>query len=212
MPKARIHVVIPAGGESRRMGRPKLLLELAGRTVIDWLVSSLVHPSVATISVLIRPDDTGLLREVQKLSATPVVADHSTADMKESVSLLLEHLQSETHVSEDDGWMLIPADYPIVSKPLVSQLIDVWKTNSDSIIVPTYQGRRGHPVIFPWKLISRLASIPADMGLNWFLQQPDVRVKEVTCGEPSIHWDLDTPEDFVRIRKIFEDRLKSDRE
>jgi len=88
----------------------------------------------------------------------------------------------------------------------------VLNTNSEAVIVPTYQGRRGHPVIFPWTLASRLVSIPADMGLNWFLQQPDVRVYEITCDEPSIHWDLDTPTDLVKIQQIFETRLKSENE
>ena len=204
-----VHVVIPAAGVSRRMGRPKLMLKLGERTVIAWLVESLTQADVATISVLVRPNDTALLNELQNLPATPVVADHITADMKESVTLLLKQLPSQSQVNDEDGWMLIPADYPIVSSKLVGEIIDIWRQQPDRIIVPTHHGKRGHPVIFPWRLTSLLPMIPANMGLNWFLQQTDIAIVEFACHEPSVHWDLDTPDDFERIQQIFELRLKS---
>ena len=54
---ARLVVIVPAAGHSRRMGQPKLLLPLGDRPVIARLVEAFDHPSVLDVLVVIRPDD-----------------------------------------------------------------------------------------------------------------------------------------------------------
>ena len=191
------------------MGQPKLLMQVAGKHLIQWLVEHLRHPGIGTISILVRPDDAPLQELVATLPVELVIAKAATKDMKASVSLLTRHLDDQNHVTDDDGFLLIPADHPIVFRSVIDQLIDVWSVFPGQVVVPKYDGRRGHPVIFPWWLTRLFAKIPDDQGLNWLLRLSEVEVHEVQCAEPSILWDVDTPEDFARIRREFENFLKS---
>ena len=201
----RLFGVIPAAGFSRRMGQPKLLMKISQQTVIKRLITNLEHPHVSSIAVLVRSNDSSLIAELDRLDVSVIIAGEPTFDMKESVRLVLEHLARSASPSGNDGWMLIPADHPIVMPTVVEKLINAWLAQPDQVIVPTFGNRSGHPVIFPWRLTKELHRIPEDQGLNWLVKQPEVGVKKIEIDEPSVLWDLDTPEDFERIRKILED-------
>ncbi|QDT31201.1 nucleotidyltransferase family protein [Thalassoglobus polymorphus] len=201
----RIHVVIPAAGVSRRMGQPKLLMQLNGETLIERLVRQLSMFQFASISVLARKSDELLHRAILRSQARLVLPDHDPAEMRESVELLIQDLQDSFAPSDNDGWLLIPADHPILEPHTLTQLIAHCAASPDQIVLPTHQGRRGHPTLFPWSAASCLAKIPHDQGLNWLTRHSDFTVQEVACEEESILWDIDTPEDFERICGILKD-------
>ena len=68
-----------------------------------------------------------------------------------------------------------------------------------SVIVPTYQGQRGHPVLIGWSHVAGIRRGPEGMGLNLYLRQHAAQTLLVPVAEPSILWDLDTPEDYQRL-------------
>ena len=92
-PLPRLFAVVPAAGESRRMGRPKLLLPLAGSTVIGRLLSVLARPEIVETIVVIRPGDESLRAAVEGAGATPLVPAVAPAEMRVSVEHALRHLQ-----------------------------------------------------------------------------------------------------------------------
>lgn len=120
--------------------------------------------------------------------------------MKASVRKLIESLSAHHRPAPGDGWLLIPADHPIVEEPVLMRLLEQWDAHPDAIVVPVHQGRRGHPVILPWRLTDELSTIPADQGLNWLIRRAACPTIEVDCPEPSVLWDVDTPEEFQRIK------------
>ncbi len=200
-----IHAVIPAAGHSRRMGQPKLLMEFGGETLIERLLRQLNRPEIASISVLIRANDQALQEKVIMHGAEVIVPEHDPEEMRVSVELLVEHLRESKSLAEDDGWLLIPADHPIVEPDVLDRLVTNWLKSPGKITVPIHEGRRGHPTIFPWPLANHLKRIPQDQGLNWLLRNDPASIEEVECKEPSVLWDLDTPEEFERIRRILEE-------
>lgn len=203
LPVPNLHVMIPAAGQSRRMGQPKLLLELGGETVIARLVQQLRHPRIASVSVLLRQADLPLQEAVCGAGAEAVLANADPPEMRQSVELLLSEVERRKSPSPNDGWLLIPADHPLVVPQVLAELITVWLQDPTKIVVPRYGERRGHPTLFPWAVTHRLAEIPPDRGVNWLLRQPDIPVVEVETTEASVLWDLDTPEDLERFRKLF---------
>src|SRR6202035_4060392 len=79
------------------------------------------------------------------------------------LSSICEGLRSLSGI-ETDGILLCPVDHPLVSANLVSDLIGQFYANRKPIVLPTYNGRRGHPVIFSSALYDELLAAPADQG------------------------------------------------
>jgi molybdenum cofactor cytidylyltransferase len=205
------------------MGRPKLLLTLNGETLIRRLIrqlsalsrdrdahSTLNAPRIVPVHVLVRSDDDPLQRELEHLPATVILSDE-TPDMKASVRRLVEAVTAEHHPRPEEGWLLIPADHPVVEEAVLFRLLAAWSFHPEGIIVPVHERKRGHPTILPWPITHRLDEIPADQGLNWLIRQAGIPVIEVECPEPSIHWDIDTPEDFTRLQRLLESQTTEPR-
>ncbi len=197
----RLFAVIPAAGHSVRMGRPKLLLPYRGTTVIGSVLQTLSIPSITGTYVVVRADDLALRQEVEIHHGQVVSPAVNPPDMRASVEFALQHIATQHEPTDDDGWLLIPADHPLLSPALLAELLTVWDVQRPEILVPTYLGRRGHPTLFRWSTVRALADIPADRGLNWLLDRFADRVLDWPCDHPEATQDLDTPEDYERLLK-----------
>lgn len=202
MPRS-LFAVIPAAGHSRRMGRPKLLLPLGGMTVIARLLKVLKDSQVSHPAVVVRKDDTDLIREVQNAGGWAIKPNADPPEMRQSVEIALEEIRGRFSPSQEDGWMLIPADHPVLSNDVVEKLVQAWQKTSAEILVPVCNGRRGHPTIFSWRLVDQISTIPEDAGLNWLVHSGEVSIEEVIVDDPAIFTDLDTPDDYEALKKAF---------
>ena len=200
----RLFAVIPAAGHSRRMGRPKLLLELAGRTVIRRLLDALATAGVGDCVVVSRKGDHGLQEQVAAAGASIVTPAVDPPDMRSSVEHALEFLHAQYNPSPEDGWLLSPADHPVLDVDVISRLIGHWQSSASGILVPVFEGRRGHPTMFRWRLAEAVAGIPPDRGLNQLLEQFSSEIEEFPVDDASVLTDLDTPDDFERLRRELE--------
>ena len=75
-----LFAIVPAAGLSRRMGQPKLVMDLGGKTVIERLLTTLSHPAVDETIVVIRRGDDGLARAIASLNFSNVRADRRLAN------------------------------------------------------------------------------------------------------------------------------------
>ena len=205
---ASVFAVIPAAGRSRRMGEPKLLLELGERTVIRRLLDVLNVPSIVARVVVVRADDESLAREVANCGATLVQPEIAPPDMRDSVAVAVCEIAARYKPAPDSGWMLVPADHPVLDRGVVEQLLDHWQCCQASILVPRFGNRRGHPTILRWRLAEEIECIPANCGVNWLLDKYQDDVEELPLDSPSIVLDLDTPEDYLRLRTQFESQAE----
>lgn len=198
----RVFAVIPAAGHSRRMGRPKLLLPLAGQTVIARLVHALKSGGIDDVFVLAREADASLREELSRLPCITVTAAVDPEEMRHSVELLLQEIRQRCQPRDSDGWLLIPADHPFVEVDVLRRLTELECQHPEKVIIPTHDGQRGHPTLFPWSMATLVPEIPPGHGLNWLVRRESSRIVEVPCPEPSVLFDLDTPQDFVRATRL----------
>lgn len=199
----KLYAIIPAAGLSRRMGQPKLTMQLRGRSVISRLLEALDHPEVEATAVVHRRADSVLHAELQNLDIVSVRPELDPPDMRTSVEHGVTALQQKFSPGPDDGWLLIPADHPVLDSTVVTELIEAWSSCDADIMVPVFEGRRGHPTFFRWSLTERLAEIPENQGLNWLLKSAEIPVHETAVLSESILFDLDTPDDFRRLEQRF---------
>lgn len=185
------------------MGQPKLLLPLGGKTVLTRLLDTLDHPEIACRAVVVRQDDEDLRSEVENAGAWAIQPEEDPPEMRESVELALAAIAEKFSPRPEDGWLLVPADHPVLSSSVIDRLISTWQTTSTEVLVPSWQGRRGHPTIFSWELAGEVPLIPPDCGLNWLVRSAGISLQEVSIEDPAIFTDLDTPADYEALKRTF---------
>jgi len=192
--------ILPAAGESRRMGRPKLLLPLGDSTVIARLVRALIDGGVDEVLVVVRPSDERLRHAAEEAGAYVVRPDVDPADMRQSVQFALDDLSRRESPDDRDGWMLIPADHPLLEPEIVRDLLTAWRRSDAPILIPTHAGRRGHPTLFRWSLASEVPGIAPHQGLNRLVKTHADDVIEYPVDSDHILMDMDTLEDYERLQ------------
>jgi molybdenum cofactor cytidylyltransferase len=193
--------LLPAAGKSVRMGRPKLALPLGGHTVLGQVLVALREGGVAHTVVVVGPHVPELVPLAEAAGAHVCLLAEETADMRATVEHGLRWLEERFHPGPDDGWLLVPADHSALDAEVVRQLGRARAEHSDrSIFVPTFAGRRGHPALIAWRHVAGIRAHPPGLGLNTYLRRHAEQTLEVAVGSAGVLYDLDTPEDYERLR------------
>jgi len=196
-----IFAVIPAAGKSVRMGRPKLLLPLGGRSVLEYTVGALREGGVSEVLVIVSPALPELARLAEQVGAKVLQLDADTADMRTTVQRGLDWLEQRYSPASEDGWFLAPADHPALEADVIQVLLQTRAAHPErSIFIPTFDGKRGHPTLLTWGHVAGIRNWPAGEGLNTYLRAHADDTELCPVGSPGILLDMDTPADYERLR------------
>ncbi len=196
-----IFSLVPAAGKSSRMGRPKLLLPLGGRTVLEQVLACLKSAGVERTLVVVGPHVPELIPLAEASGADVLALAEETPDMRATVEKGLTWLEDRYHLGDADDWLLLPADHPTLDATIVRQVLAARATlPAGHIIVPTYQGQRGHPTLIGWRHVPGIRALPSGEGLNAYLRRQTAVTVELAFDSAEVLFDLDTPEDYKRLR------------
>ena len=194
--------VLPAGGKSKRMGRPKLALPLGERTVLEYVLAALRQAEVEHILVVIGPHVAELGSLAESAGASVCSLATASSGMRGAVEYGLRWLEQRFQPRPEDTWLLVPGDHPALDASVVPQLESAYAAQSRfSIAIPTHEGRRGHPTLFSWKHVAALRAHPAELRLNTYVRQHATETLEVPVDNAGVLWDMDTPEDYEWLRQ-----------
>lgn len=180
-----IEAVVLAAGFSSRAHRYKMTLEFNNSTVIETCIANL-YSSVDKI-VVVGGYNYHIIKELlSKYEKVQVVYnDNYECGMFSSVKLGINNVTSHK-------FFLIPGDYVLVDEGVYKQLLD-YKSNS-SVVIPTFRGRKGHPVLFRENAIKNL--INGDFNsLKEVINYMGFDTLEV--DHDGILYDIDTYEDYI---------------
>ena len=177
----RLFTIIPAAGKSRRMGTHKLLLSLGKETVIQRLVRELNTSFVTKTVIVARKDDQLLEEHISGMDVQLIQPETDPPDMKASVLVALEWINTHSQPTEEDSWLLIPADHPLLSRALLASLYDAWGNCNASCMIPTFQGRKGHPAFFRWPVSKEIFLLNEDEGINALWKKQKVQPVLLEC-------------------------------
>jgi molybdenum cofactor cytidylyltransferase len=186
--------IVLAAGLSRRMGRPKLLLDLRGKPVIRHTVERLVAAAAMDeILVVVGPEHAALERALGGLSVRLVVNPAPEAGQGSSVSAGIQALSARATAA-----LIALGDQPGIAVEVIRKLRAALETPGKSIAAPRYTDGLGNPVIFAAAVFPELAALPGDRGARSVVERDPARlaVVEIASAMPS---DLDTPEDYERL-------------
>jgi molybdenum cofactor cytidylyltransferase len=192
-----IVALVPAAGLSRRMGRPKPLLDVGGSTLIARVVHALKDGGAGRVVVIAPPagraESAAIAREAESAGAEVVVPDRETPDMRGSIEAGLVRIEATDEV---EAILLTPADVPGIDAGLVARVIAAGR-GSGAIARPRAGAKRGHPVYLPWEVARAIQGLPEGVGVNALVDGAEW-VVDVDVDDRGILADLDTPEDYRR--------------
>lgn len=203
MTPRRLFAVIPAAGHSRRMGTPKLLLPLGKETVIQRLIGGLSTPRVTRIVIVARRSDQPLAAHLAGADVELVQPEVDPPDMKASVQAGLRWIADHCEPTEEDSWLLIPADHPVLKRELIEGLCEVWSRCDVRIMISAFQGQKGHPAFFRWSVAEDVFQLGAEQGINALWKEGTASPLIWECDDPEILIDLDTPADLEAVRQRY---------
>ena len=99
-----------------------------------------------------------------------------------------------------DGLMLCPIDHPLISAALVDDLVQAFYESRAPIVVPVYEGRRGHPVLFSAAMYEELLKAPMEVGARAVVWAHSHEVFEAGTTEEGCVLNLNDPETLARTR------------
>lgn len=181
---------ILAAGESRRMGRPKALVPFEGLTFVEHLLQATNHPRVGIVRVVLGANAESIQAELKLDQETVVVNQDWQQGQLSSIQSAIRSLPAD----ETAGLLLCPVDHPLISSQLVSRLIAEFDSDRKLIVVPTHQGRRGHPVIFHASLYAELLDASPNVGARQVVWAHPDAIAEIETDESGVMLNLNDPE------------------
>jgi molybdenum cofactor cytidylyltransferase len=171
------------------MGSPKALLPYQGRPFLEHLLEVTAHREIGARRVVLGADAEPIAKAVN-LKPDEVVINHDwEKGQLTSIQAALRSLPPGT-----EGILLCLIDHPLISAALVQDLIEQFQKTRKPIVLPLYEGRRGHPVIFAASLYDELVRAPLETGARAVVWAHQSDVEEVPTNEEGCVLNLNDPE------------------
>jgi len=181
---------ILAAGESRRMGSPKALISIHGKTFVQHLLDATHHPRIGLTRIVLGADAEDIRSHLSIARELIVINDEWEKGQISSIQAAIRSLPD----AGTEGLILCPVDHPLISADLVANLIAQFDSSRKRIVLPTFRGRRGHPVIFHSDLFSELLHASPDIGARQIVWAHESDVLELATEEEGVILNLNNPE------------------
>ena len=190
-----ITALILAAGQSKRMGQPKMLLPWGEKTVLEQVISTFKAADVDEIIVITGGDRTQVEALVSGSVQIVFNPDFTKGEMLSSVQAGLAGIKPRT-----EAVLIGLGDQPQVQERSVRLVIDAYHESEASIVVPSFQMRRGHPWLVTRQYWDEILRMRSPESLRDFLNQHGDKIYYVEIDNNSILQDLDTPEDYLKSK------------
>jgi len=187
--------LILAAGESSRMGTDKALLTYRGRTFLETLFATLREAGLERIAVVLGHHAEEIRRAVNLQEAQVVTNPDYRLGQTSSLQAGLRALG----IADLEGIVLCLVDHPAISVEVIRTLLKSFQQTGAPLVVPTFGGRRGHPVLIARSLFKELLSLGPESGANTVTRKHREVTQFVEVEDSGILLDIDDPETYQRL-------------
>jgi len=207
-----ISAIVLAAGTSSRMGEPKPLLDVGGRPLLERVLTTVRGSHVEDIVVVLGHAADRVRERISLDGARTVVNAEYAKGMSTSIRAGIRAADARA-----EGFLIVLGDQPFVSSATLDALIAHRDGSRAEILIPTFDGKRGNPVLVDRSLSAEMQSITGDQGCRAIFGRHPEHILEVPVRDPGILIDLDTPEQIARAEEALRtgapiDRLVADHE
>jgi molybdenum cofactor cytidylyltransferase len=197
----RVAAVVLAAGRSTRMGGPnKLLADIARRPLVriaaEEALASRAKPVIVVTGHQREQVETALAGLPVQFVHNPDFADGLGTSVRAGIAAV---------PADADGAIVCLGDMPQVDAGLIDRLIAAFDPDQGALVVmPTFEGRRGNPVLWSRRFFPDLTAIEGDVGARHLIGRYSEAVVEVPLAGKAALVDVDTPEALVGVRAEIE--------
>lgn len=186
--------LVLGAGASSRLGQPKQLLPYRGSTLLEWVVAQARQASALDEVVVVLGRAAEEVRERvdfggAKVVDNPVFGEGCASSYRAGIGAI---------DGTSDAIMILLGDQPGVNPQIINRVAEVFRETDHQIVLASYRGRKGHPMLFARPLFDKLVDLHGDKAA-WKLVDANpelVGAAELDCPFPE---DINTPEDFERL-------------
>jgi molybdenum cofactor cytidylyltransferase len=187
-----IWAVILAAGESRRMGTQKLLLPFGETTVVGAVVGTALASRVDRVLAVLGADKDAVRLKLEPFSIDFAINENFAQGMLSSVQAGFRALPPDAKAA-----VVMLGDQPFLPARVVDAVVETYRRCGKGIVVPAFQGRRGHPGLVDLKYRDEVLALdPAD-GLRRLMHAHPEDIFEAEVEDANILRDMDVPEDYA---------------
>jgi 8-oxo-dGTP diphosphatase len=194
-----ICIVILAAGSSSRMGRPKLLLPLEGKSLIRRVAEEAIASTVRQTVVVTGAYRPEVERELAGLALKLVHNPDHAEGMSTSLRAGLRALRPEC-----DAALIMLGDQPLVDREVLNALFEVRRRSGASIVQPRYAGEPGNPILWDRRHFAELMRQEGDQGGRQVLRERRDEIVWCELPDARVRADVDTPEAYETLRASLE--------
>lgn len=185
--------IILAAGESKRMGIPKMLLDINGKTMIENVIDNVAKSDSNSILVVLGAGNEKLVDVISRYKVRHCYNENYREGMLSSVQCGFKNLPGDP-----EAVMVFQGDQPFISPEAINTVIDGYRTSGKGIVIPVYKGRRGHPLLLVRGYRGFIEHLDPGEGLRSLADLYPGDVLEVMTDDPGILRDFDTYDDYIK--------------
>ncbi len=186
-----IPAIIPAAGRSHRMGTLKPLLDAGGSTFLARILCTLREGGADPLIVVLRDKGGPVEAEAREHGAGVILNPHPAQG---PVSSLRAGLRAVPAAAE--AVLFAPVDHPLFHPGTVRALIEAFRRTGAPVVIPSFEGWRGHPVLFSRQVFPELLDDVLPEGARTVVRRYLSERVQVQVDDAGILADIDTPEDY----------------
>ena len=199
-------------------GRHKLLLPLHDRPVLAHVLDATLASQARPLILVLGHQADQVRERIALFTTHPDLIILENADylqgmstsMRLGIQTLLSFNYRKPLTSEIDSALVLLGDQPLITAQDIDTLIATYRTTGKRIIAPTYQGKRGNPILFDASLFPELLEVTGDEGGRRVLERHRDEIATVEMGNPLANIDVDTWEAYQQVLAAWEQKKKEE--
>ena len=189
--------IVLAAGASRRLGRPKQLLPLGGRPLLEWVLDAARGARLAQL-VLVLGHEAEMIQAVVNHADFDIILNKRHAEgMSRSLRLGLDAARPDIMAA-----VVLTGDQPFIEAAHVIALGHAWKKTGESMIATDFGDYIGSPMLLARTMWPMVEEISGDQGARALLKGRSRSVLTVEAGNPRAALDVDTEESYATARQF----------
>lgn len=191
--------ILLAAGLSTRMGEPKQLLPFADSTIVETVVDNMLDAKFSEVIVVVGHCAEQIQEIISDCAVKTVFNPDYHKGMLTSVQAGVRSLNLANVNESRNAFSLMLVDQPFITSTLIDKIIDAYTQVEKGIVLPSYDYRRGHPVIFNKKYADEILSLSLNSdGVRTLYKTYSEDIHYVEVGTDAVLRDIDYKEDYER--------------
>lgn len=192
---APVSVVILAAGLSRRLGRPKQLLDWHGRPLVRAMAETAVASGVGPVAVVVGHARDAVVAALAGLAVPCVENPEYALGQGTSVATAARWATSESA----EALLVVVCDQPLLQSHHIHYCVSVWQVDRPQVLIPRVAGTPTNPVMWRRDTWSALAELRGEQGGRVLFQGGQVTPTWHDLDAPELLLDVDDETDYQRV-------------